>query len=509
MADYPPPTVPASFTLTSSTTTIENFINGAFVPPSSEAYMDNVCPASGEVYGRVAASAPQDVDAAVAAATAAFPSWAGTSAEERSAIMLRVADLVDAEAEFLAAAESYDNGKPVALAARVDIPRLAHNFRFFATAILHQEEKSTMVEGPPGPALNYTLSSPVGVAGLISPWNLPIYLLSFKIAPCIAAGNTCVCKPSEFTSLTAYLLCDILARAGLPPGVVNMVFGDGKGAGAPLVSHPAVPLVSFTGSTATGERIAVAAAPHVKKLSLELGGKNANIVFADADLDAAVQGAVKAAFANQGQICLCGSRLFVAASIYDAFLEAFLPAVNALVVGDPRDPESNLGSLVSDVHRQKVLSYIALAQEEGGTIAAGGTALPDSVPEHLKNGFYVAPTVVTGLDASARCNMEEIFGPVVGVIPFDDSGDDAGVAAAIEAANCVAYGLSASIWTKDIKRAHNVAAALHVGTVWVNCWLVRDLRVPFGGQKHSGVGREGGEYSLEFYTEQKTVCVKL
>ncbi|KNC47796.1 2-hydroxymuconic semialdehyde dehydrogenase [Thecamonas trahens ATCC 50062] len=277
----------------------------------------------------------------------------------------------------------------------------------------------------------------------------------------------------------------------------------------PLVAHPDVPLVSFTGSTATGERIAKATAPHVKKLSLELGGKNANIVFADADIDAAVAGAVKASFANQGQICLCGSRLFVANSIYDIFMAKFLAAVAALKTGDPADPASNLGALVSAQHKEKVLSYIALAVEEGGSLAAGGPDPPADIPSHLADGYYVSPTVVTGLDMSARCNNEEIFGPVVGVIRFDDSSADAGAAAVIADANAVAYGLSASVWTSDLTRAHTVAQALDVGTVWINCWLVRDLRVPFGGQKHSGVGREGGEYSLEFYTEQKTVCIKL
>lgn len=440
-----------------------------------------------------------DVNAAVEAARAAFPGWAAKSDDERSRVMLRIADLVDANLERLAVAESLDQGKPVSLARSVDIPRLAWNFRFFATAILHHREHSTTRDG----ALNYTLSQPLGVCGLISPWNLPIYLLSFKIAPCIAVGNTCVCKPSEFTSLTASLLCELLGEAGVPAGVVNVVFGTGPSCGSALVAHPDVPAISFTGSTPVGELIAKTAARYAKKVSLELGGKNANIVFADADLDKAVATSVRAAFANQGEICLCGSRLFVHEAIFDEFVERYVSAVRKIKVGDPRAADTVMGALVSRVHYEKVLGYIRLAEAEGGRILCGGVEPPADLADELRGGYYVQPTVVVGLSAEARCCQEEVFGPFVTIIPF--ASDDEAVAMA----NSVQYGLSASLWTADLKRAHTVARRLHAGTVWINCWMVRDLRAPFGGTKMSGVGREGGEYSLEFYTEQKNVCVFL
>lgn len=472
---------------------IPNFINGTFREPASNEWIDNVESATGEVFSQIADSDARDVDEAVKAAKAAFPAWRNTPAEERSRLILKLADLIERNLDELAALESRDNGKTVALAKRLDIPRAVSNFRFFATAILHDYSESHATDAR---ALNYTLRQPIGVAGLISPWNLPLYLLTWKIAPAIASGNTCVAKPSELTPVTAHRMAELANEANIPPGVINLVFGYGAKAGQALVEHPDVPLISFTGGTVTGKRVAATAAPMFKKLSLELGGKNPNVIFADADLDEAVTTTIQSSFANQGEICLCGSRIFVERSIHDAFVERFTDAVKKLRIGDPSDSSTDVGALVSEAHMQKVLGYIELAREEGGTIVTGGRRVGD-------RGFFVEPTIVTGLECQCRVLQEEIFGPVVTVTPFD------GEQQAIEFANSTRYGLSASLWTRDLQRAHRVAAALDAGTVWINCWLLRDLRVPFGGMKDSGVGREGGFESLRFFTEAKNVCVKL
>lgn len=472
---------------------LANFVDGAFAAPASGAYFDDVNPATGEVIARIPDSDARDVDAAVQAAKRAFPAWSKTSAAERSRLLLKLADLIEKNLEELARCESEDSGKPISLAKRLDIPRAVANFRFFATAILHQSSEAHLTDAA---ALNYTLRHPHGVAGLISPWNLPLYLLSWKIAPAIASGNSCVAKPSELTPLTAHRLAELSAEAGIPNGVVNIVHGLGPKAGAALCEHPDVPLISFTGGTVTGARVAAAAAPMFKKLSLELGGKNPNVVFADADLDDAVATSIRSSFWNQGEICLCGSRIFVERSIHDQFVERFVAATKQLRIGDPLDPATDVGALISEAHLQKVTGYLQLAKEEGGTIVTGGRRVD-------RKGFFVEPAVITGLDCSCRVLQEEIFGPVVTVTPFDDESD------AISFANSTRYGLSASVWTRDLQRAHRVAAALDAGTVWINCWLLRDLRVPFGGMKDSGVGREGGFDSLDFFTEPKNVCVKL
>jgi len=472
---------------------LANFIDGAFVPPASGTYFDDVHPASGGVLAEVPDSDARDVAKAVEAARRAFPSWSTTRAEDRSRILLKLADLIERDLDALARLESDDNGKPVSLAKRMDIPRAVANFRFFATAILHHGSEAHMTDQI---ALNYTLRQPVGVAGLISPWNLPLYLLSWKIAPAIATGNTCVAKPSELTPLTAHRLAELSIEAGLPPGVLNIVHGYGAKAGAAICEHPDVPLISFTGGTVTGARIAATAAPLFKKLSLELGGKNPNVIFADADLDEAIATSIQSSFANQGEICLCGSRIFVEQSIYDAFVERFVEAAKKLRIGDPTEDATDVGALISEAHLQKVTGYLALAKEEGGTIVTGGNRID-------RDGFFLQPAVITGLNTDCRLLQEEIFGPVVTITPFDGEQD------AIRAANSTRYGLSATVWTRDLKRAHRVAAALHAGTVWINCWLLRDLRVPFGGVKESGVGREGGVESLQFFTEAKNVCVKL
>jgi aminomuconate-semialdehyde/2-hydroxymuconate-6-semialdehyde dehydrogenase len=472
---------------------LANFIGGTFLPPRGGAYFDNVNPSTEEVIAGVPDSDSQDVDYAVAAAKAAFPAWSATSTEQRSRLLLKLADCIEADLDELARTESIDNGKSISLAKRLDIPRAVANFRFFATAILHQSSEAHHTDSS---ALNYTIRHPLGVAGLIAPWNLPLYLLSWKIAPAIASGNTCVAKPSELTPLTAYRLGDLANDAGIPPGVINIVHGYGAKAGRALTCHDDVAAISFTGGTVTGAAVAANAAPRFKKLSLELGGKNANVVFADADLDEAVTTSIRSSFWNQGEICLCGSRIFVERSAYDAFVERFVAATRKLRIGDPLDEATDVGALISEAHMKKVLGYIDLAKEEGGTIATGGKRVD-------RKGFFVEPTIVTGLACECRVLQEEIFGPVVTITPFDDERE------AIAFANSTRYGLSASLWTRDLSRAHRVAAAIDAGTVWVNCWLLRDLRVPFGGMKESGVGREGGFESLNFFTEAKNVCVKL
>jgi aminomuconate-semialdehyde/2-hydroxymuconate-6-semialdehyde dehydrogenase len=472
---------------------LANFIGGRFVAPQSGAYLDDVNPATEEVIAEVPDSDAHDVDEAVRAARAAFPAWSKTPAEQRSRALLKLADLIEHDLEKLARLESEDNGKTIALARRLDIPRAVANFRFFGTAILHQSSEAHVTDAT---ALNYTLRQPLGVAGLISPWNLPLYLLSWKIAPAIASGNACVAKPSELTPLTANHLAELSVEAGIPPGVINIVHGVGAKAGAALVAHPDVPMISFTGGTVTGAKVAASAAPMFKKLSLELGGKNPNLVFADADLDDAVATSIRSSFWNQGEICLCGSRIFVERAAYDTFVERFVAATKELRIGDPADDKTDVGALVSAAHRDKVLGYIELAKREGGTIVAGGNRVDGK-------GFFVEPTVITGLGCDCRVLQEEIFGPVVTITPFDDEAE------ALQFANSTRYGLSSTVWTRDLARAHRVAAAIDSGTVWINCWLLRDLRVPFGGAKESGVGREGGFESLNFFTEAKNVCVKL
>ena len=477
---------------------IKNYINGELVPPASKKYLKNICPSTGENYSMIPDSDENDVNQAVAVAQQAFKSWNTTPKQERSDILMKLADEIEKHSDELIAAESKDNGKPEWLARSVDIPRAPENFRFFATAILHFNSEIHEMDGQ---ALNYTLRQPIGVAGCISPWNLPLYLLTWKVAPALAAGNTVVAKPSEVTPMTAFIFSKICQKAGLPNGILNIVHGTGKKAGDALARHPDVPIISFTGGTETGGKIATATAPFFKKLSLEMGGKNPNIVFADAEFDSAVDMAVKASFSNQGQICLCGSRLFVQEDIYDKFKSDFLEKTRNLVVGDPRDNSSNLGAIVSKQHMEKILSKIEQARDEGGKVLTGGKRL--QLDGELKNGYYIEPTIIEGLPADCQTNHEEIFGPVVCLIPFKSEED------VISMANSTRYGLSASIFTSDVSRAHRVAAAIDSGIVWVNTWLLRDLRIPFGGMKSSGVGREGGFKSLQFFTEPKNVCIKI
>ena len=477
---------------------ILNYINGELVEPVGGSYLDNYNPATGKVYSLIPDSEKSDIDNAVAAAKEAFKTWSITSKQERSNILMKLADTIEKYTEDLVKAESKDNGKPETLAAHVDIPRAPANIRFFAGAILHDSSEMHEMDGI---AINYTLRQPIGVAACISPWNLPLYLLTWKIAPALAAGNTVVAKPSEVTPMTAYLFSKICIEAGLPKGVLNIVHGLGAKVGDPLTTHPDTPIVSFTGGTVTGKHIATVTAPMFKKLSLELGGKNPNIIFADADFDKAVSMASRAAFTNQGQICLCGSRLFIQQDIYEKFKLALIEKTKKLKVGDPREDSSQLGAVVSKDHMEKILDKINLAKQLGGKILIGGER--ERLAGELKDGYYIQPTIIEGLSSDCDINQEEIFGPVVSLIPFETEEEVIGMA------NSTQYGLSASIFTENISKGHRVAGKIDSGVVWINTWLLRDLRIPFGGMKHSGVGREGGFKSLRFFTEPKNVCVKI
>lgn len=476
---------------------ILNYIGGELCAPQGGHYLENYEPATGKLYSMIPDSDGRDVEKAVAAATKAFAPWAALSATERSHYLLKIAAAIEAQTEALAAAESRDSGKPLALARAMDIARARDNFHFYGTAILHTHTEAH----PMGhTALNYTLREPVGVAGCISPWNLPLYLFSWKIAPALAAGCTVVAKPSEITPFTAFLLSKICQEIGLPAGVLNIVHGTGPRVGAALVEHPDVPLISFTGGTATGAWIAGAAAPKFKRLSLELGGKNPVLVFADCDFEQMLKTTVLSSFRNQGQICLCGSRIYVERPLYQRFRDAFVERVKALRVGDPAHTNTDLGAVVSEAHLEKILGYVKLAVDEGGTVLCGGERA--QVDGLHRGGYFMQPTVIEGLGPACRTNQEEIFGPVVTIAPFDTDEE------ALYMANSTRYGLAAVVWTQHLGRAHRLAKALQSGIVWINCWLLRDLRTPFGGVKSSGVGREGGFEALEFFTEQKNVCVR-
>ena len=477
--------------------TIQNYINGNFHNPTSNEWIDNYCPANGEVYGKIPNSSKEDIENAYIAAKSAFPSWSQTTLEERSRIMIKISELLEANLQRFAEAESKDNGKPVSLAKSVDIPRAASNFRFFGNAITQFASESHESVGQD--AVNYTLRQPIGVVGCISPWNLPLYLFTWKIAPAIAAGNCVVAKPSEVTPMTAYLLSEILNEAGLPKGVLNIVHGLGTTTGQAIIEHPDIKAISFTGGTATGAHIAKVAAPMFKKLSLELGGKNPNIIFADCDYEDMLETTVRSSFANQGQICLCGSRIFVESSIYEKFKKDFVTRVKALKVGHPSEDSTNIGALVSKSHLEKVMDYINIAKQEKGTVLCGGNKV---TVKGFENGYYLEPTVIEVPNDECRVNQEEIFGPVVTIMLFNTEDE------VLQMANKVKYGLSATLWTNNLKRTMRMSSQLQSGIVWVNTWMMRDLRTPFGGVKASGVGREGGFEALRFFTEAKNVCIK-
>jgi aminomuconate-semialdehyde/2-hydroxymuconate-6-semialdehyde dehydrogenase len=477
---------------------IKNYINGEIVEPISKNYFSNINPSTGQEYSVVADSDKADVELATQAAIQAFPKWSTLPHQKRFEYLMKIAELIDKKMDYLAYAESIDNGKPLKLAKRIDIPRASANFRFYATAILHYYSQAHLNERT---SFNYTFKQPIGVAGCISPWNLPLYLFTWKVAPALAAGCTVVAKPSEITPMTAYLLSEICIEAGLPKGVLNIVHGYGHKVGQSIVEHPKIRAISFTGGTKTGKTIASTAAPMFKKLSLELGGKNPNIIFADCNYDKMLKTTIQSSFANQGQICLCGSRIFVERKMYDKFKNDFVEKTKSLKVGPPLNEDTQIGAVVSEQHMNKILSYIELAKQEGGTILCGGNRKILDTP--YNSGFYIEPTIIEGLHYTCRTNQEEIFGPVVTITPFDTEEE------VITMANSVEYGLSATIWTENLTRAHRVAHQLESGIVWINTWLNRDLRTPFGGMKASGVGREGGFKALDFFNEDKNICVDL
>jgi len=476
---------------------IQNYINGHFHSPIQNEWLDNYCPANGDVYGQLPNSSKEDVENAYIAAKSAFSEWSQTTLEERSRILLKISELIEANLERFAEAESQDNGKPISLAKEVDIPRAASNFRFFGNAITQFASESHESIGQE--AINYTLRQPIGVVGCISPWNLPLYLFTWKIAPAIAAGNCVVAKPSEITPMTAFLLGSICNEAGLPKGVLNIVHGLGTTTGQAIIEHPNIKAISFTGGTATGAHIAKIAAPMFKKLSLELGGKNPNIIFSDCDYEDMLKTSVRSSFSNQGQICLCGSRIFVEASIYEKFKKDFVEKVKALKVGHPSKADTNIGALVSKQHLNKVMDYIAIAKKEGATILCGGHKV---TIKGFENGYYLEPTVIEVPTDECRINQEEVFGPVVTIMPFNTEDE------VLQMANKVKYGLSATLWTNDLKRTMRMSNQIQAGIIWVNTWMLRDLRTPFGGVKASGIGREGGFEALRFFTEAKNVCIK-
>ncbi|TMW70610.1 aldehyde dehydrogenase [Alteribacter natronophilus] len=475
-----------------------HFINGAFMDSLSGETVSNINPATEKEIGRIAVGGEEEVNLAASAAKKALQGpWGRMTSFERSSVIRRIGDLILENREELAYLEAVDTGKPYRLALEMDITRAAHNFYFFADYLTSMGTEAYQQDQK---ALHYAVRRPVGVVGMINPWNLPLLLLTWKLAPCLAAGSTAVMKPSEWTPMTATKLAELCSEAGIPDGVVNLVHGFGPGsAGEAITTHPDIDAVTFTGDTKTGTAIMQAAAPSLKKLSFELGGKNPNIIFADSDLDEVIETTLKSSFLNQGQVCLAGSRIYVESRIYDEFLEKFSRAAKEMTVGDPFDERTNVGALVSREHYERVKYYINLAGEEGGTIITGGTAMP----EGLEEGYYVQPTIVTGLKQSARCVQEEIFGPVVTVIPFDTEEEAVGFA------NDTSYGLGTSIWTNDLRKAHRVAHRIEAGIIWINTWYLRDLRTPFGGMKESGVGREGGAHSFEFYSELSNVTVKL
>jgi aminomuconate-semialdehyde/2-hydroxymuconate-6-semialdehyde dehydrogenase len=477
---------------------LQNYINGELVAPAKGKYIDNYNPSTGKVYSLIPDSDEEDVQKAVDAAKAAFPAWSTMRKEERSNWIMRLAELIEKRLEEFAVAETLDNGKPLWLSRSLDIPRAASNLHFFATGMLHFASEAHSMEGN---AINYTLRDPIGIVGCISPWNLPLYLFTWKIAPALAMGNCVVAKPSEITPMTAYMLSKLCVEIGFPKGVFNIVHGLGGKTGNAIVSHPDIKAISFTGGTKTGAAIAATAAPMFKKLSLELGGKNPVVIFEDCNWEKMMKTTLNSSFTNQGEICLCGSRIMVEKGAYEKFKKEFVDKVKEFKVGPPMNEDSKMGAIVSKQHYEKILYYIELAKKEGGKILCGGKAIKMSGEQ--ADGWYIEPTVIEGLPYNCRTNMEEIFGPVVTIMPFETEEE------AMKIANSTEYGLTSMLWTENLTRAHKLSGQLRSGIVWVNCWLLRDLRTPFGGVKNSGVGREGGWEAMRFFTEPKNVCIKL
>ncbi|XP_067130789.1 2-aminomuconic semialdehyde dehydrogenase-like [Centruroides vittatus] len=475
---------------------VENFINGKFC--SANKFIDSYDPATGKVWAKIPDSGEPEVEDAVSAAKQAFKSWSKTSVDERAKYLFRIADILESKENEFSVAESRDQGKPIWLAKKVDMNRSVLNFRAFAHSLQSDNDISKIQ--PEADLLNYTIHVPVGVVGVITPWNLPLYLLTFKLAPALAYGNTVVAKPSEFTSVTAWMLCSVLQEAGLPPGVVNMVFGYGHKVGEALIKHPEVPLISFTGSTKTGTHIQEVASSQVKRLSLEMGGKNAAIVFGDANLNKCLPDLIRASFLNSGQICLCTSRIFVERNIYENFKQKFAELAKNIKVGVPQEEESWMGPINNKLQYEKIQRYLEIARQEGATFLTGNETL--NLPAENKQGYFLPPTVLTDLSSDSKCMQDEIFGPVTCILPFDTEEE------VVKLANNVQYGLCASLWSQNVRRIHKIAYQLEVGTIWCNCWLIRDLQMPFGGMKMSGIGREGTLDSREFFTEKKTICIK-
>lgn len=474
---------------------VQNFIAGQFLGAQSQKTISNMAPATNQNIGSIPQSQKEDVDLAVQAALNACPTWSALSSNERSQWLSRIAQGIEKYFDDFAALESLDTGKPISLCKNLDIPRAIQNFRFFSE-ILNQSPTRYYELSQ---SFSYYRRKPLGVVGLITPWNLPLYLLSWKIAPALAMGNTIVAKPSELTPLTAHRLCQLLEEIGFPPGVFNLIHGYGQEAAEPIVSHKKVNAISFTGGTATGKQVNQTASQSFKKISLELGGKNPTLVFSDAPLKQTIEGVFKSSFLNQGQICLCGSRILIEDSIYEDFKMALIKRIKECRIGDPSHDDTNFGSLISHAHREKVEKYVQMAKDEGGKVLVGGQRPKLVAP--FNEGAFFEPTLVEGLDQTCKVIQEEVFGPLVTLQKFHSEEE------ALQLANDTGYGLAASLWTQNLSRAHRVAAKIEVGTVWVNTWLLRDLRVPFGGVKASGVGREGGELSLDFFSEPQTICM--
>ncbi|PHS16311.1 MAG: 2-hydroxymuconic semialdehyde dehydrogenase [Kangiella sp.] len=481
---------------------IQNYINGELIAPKNNQYINNYEPATGLVYSLTPESDADDLELAVNSAESAKQSWADMPSEDRSKLLMKLADAIESGSEELAKAEAIDNGKPISFARVVDSYRSASNIRFFANATT---QFSSECHDMGSVGVNYTLRQPIGIVGCISPWNLPLYLFTWKIAPALASGNCVIAKPSEITPMTAYIFSRLCIEVGIPKGVINILHGTGLSIGAPLVEHEKIKAISFTGGSSTGKAIASVIAPKLKKFSLELGGKNPTLVFADScsseeELESVVSEVVRSAFSNQGQICLCGSRIYIERSSYEKFKALFIEKVGDLKIGDPLNEETQHGALVSEAHRDKVFSYIELAKEEGGTILTGGNKVV--IKGRCEKGYFIEPTVIEGLSSECRVNQEEIFGPVCTIQPFDSDEE------VLAKANGTEYGLATSIWSKDISRCHRLSTKLDFGIVWINSWLLRDLRTPFGGMKSSGMGREGGLEAMRFFTEPKNICIK-
>lgn len=475
---------------------ILNYINGELIEPINGKYFDNVQSYNGEIYAQIPDSDERDVQEAVISAQHAFSFWSTLSAEKRFHWLMKLANAIQQNFEAYAEAETRDNGKPLTLSRKVDIPRSISNIEFFASAIQHFSSESHFMEN--SGTVNYTLRRPIGVVGCISPWNLPLYLFTWKIAPALATGNCVVAKPSEITPYTAFLLSKSCIEIGFPRGVLNIIHGYGNRAGQSIVAHKSVKAISFTGGTTTGKHIASTIAPMFKKYSLELGGKNPNIIFADCNWDKMMQTTIRSSFANQGQICLCGSRILVEASVYERFKKEFVERTQKLKIGNPFHEDTDVGAIVSEQHFNKILSCIETAKQEGGNVLLGGER---ALVNGCEQGFYIQPTIIENLPQHCKTNMEEIFGPVVTLQKFETKEE------AIQLANAVDYGLSATVWTENIQTYKHISQRLEAGIVWVNTWLYRDLRTPFGGVKASGVGREGGWEAMRFFTEAKNICV--